>query len=854
MRIRFNKKLIARLSLVALICAVITGFFFHYSSTIKTTSNLVSHSQEEVEQLKKLFSVMQDCETGSRGFVITKDNRFLEPYIKAVDSLPKVLNRLNELFRDDPSQQKNSVSLSFFINKKLQTSRQSITTRREKDFNAAMELMAEGNGKRTMDTIRILVDKMIAHENKVLKQRKIDNQKQVFYNNTILLAIIVFFVIVLFLLTGKIVIYLKEKRTTERKLKESNDRFNFVSKATADAIWDCDLKTGKVLREDNFEILFGHKLKSLDPNVSYWEKFIHPEDKERVTDGIHKLKNSKETNWKDEYRFLKADGTYAYILDKALLIRDAAGVACRMIGSMRDITERKEAEIKIQQSEAKYRQIVETAQEGIWMVDKTYTTAFVNKKMCDMLGYSTEEFVGKKNTDFMDEEGVALVLQNRAKRFVGVDEHTEMKFITKTGASIWTSVAINTNIDSDGNLAGGMAMFTDITNRKKAEEQLKSSEEGLRLLIENLKDYAIYSIDTDGNILTWNNGAKKMKGYDASEVIGKHISIFYNEDDRRNNLAITHLKEAEQNGSLEIDGLHVRKDGSQFWANSVFTAIYKDSGKLYGFAKITRDVTDKKQSEQKLQELSEKLSLATSTSNIGIWELNLINNKATMDDTSWSLFGLTSHEPMEVEELMKNFIHPEDLPKMQQALADAISNKNNLNIEYRVVWLDHSIHYLVSSGTVQLDDSREVTGLLGTHLDLTERRKSEVQLIASERNLNAILKSTQGALYLLDLDFKLVLINESARNIIIGLTDEECKIGDVFINYFDRETNEGLKEAFLKVLQGNQLEVEREIPLKGKMVYLHSTYFPVKDEHGNITNICCSSKDITEKKNNGRNY
>src|SRR5205085_12336337 len=116
---------------------------------------------------------------------------------------------------------------------------------------------------------------------------------------------------------------------------------------------------------------------------------------------INKVVESGESRWQDEYRFRKSDGTYAFVLDKGIVIRDEKGKLSRMIGSMSDITEQKNAELQIQESEAKYRQIVETAQEGIWIVDQAYKTVFVNDKMCGMLEYSAEEIMSRNTTDFL---------------------------------------------------------------------------------------------------------------------------------------------------------------------------------------------------------------------------------------------------------------------------------------------------------------------------------------------------------------------------------------------------------------------------------------------------------------------
>ena len=137
--------------------------------------------------------------------------------------------------------------------------------------------------------------------------------------------------------------------------------------------------------------------------------------------------------------------------------------------------------------------------------------------------------------------------------------------------------------------------------------ELKKSEERFRLLINGVKDYAIYMIDVNGNIVSWNEGAKKIKGYGSDEVIGKHFSIFYTPEDLKQKAPDHNLKMASEKGNYESEGWRMKKNGSAFWADVIFTALYDDAGKLYGFSKITRDITERKKLEDSLKKSNEQL-------------------------------------------------------------------------------------------------------------------------------------------------------------------------------------------------------------------------------------------------------
>ena len=149
--------------------------------------------------------------------------------------------------------------------------------------------------------------------------------------------------------------------------------------------------------------------------------------------------------------------------------------------------------------------------------------------------------------------------------------------------------------------------------QKTTEEQLKKMEERFRLLVQNVKDYAIFFLDTAGNIQSWNEGAQRMIGFSKEEIIGKHLSVFYTPKDIEEGIPENNLKMALEKGHYETEGWRVRKDGSNFWAEALYTALYDDRGRLKGFSKIERDTTDIRNARLEL----EKKTKETGTFKLG---------------------------------------------------------------------------------------------------------------------------------------------------------------------------------------------------------------------------------------------
>ena len=178
--------------------------------------------------------------------------------------------------------------------------------------------------------------------------------------------------------------------------------------------------------------------------------------------------------------------------------------------------------------------------------------------------------------------------------------------VRKDGTRFWAFVIIDAIYDN-GELIGFAKITRDLTERRQAEEELRRSEELFRRLVEGVTDYAIYMLDPSGIVSNWNAGAQRIKGYGPDEIVGQHFSIFYTDEDRSRGEPARSLAIAEREGRFEAEAWRQRKDGTRFWANVVIDAIRDPSGRLIGFAKITRDITERREAQLALERTREAL-------------------------------------------------------------------------------------------------------------------------------------------------------------------------------------------------------------------------------------------------------
>jgi PAS domain S-box-containing protein len=254
-----------------------------------------------------------------------------------------------------------------------------------------------------------------------------------------------------------------------------------------------------------------------------------------------------------------------------------------------------------------YRLLVESVRDyAIFALNPGGYVRTWNEGAARLKGYTRAEILGRHFSAFYPPEDVAAGKPNRlletAARIGRVED--EGWRVRKDGSRFWANVVITALHDELGTLVGFAKVTRDLTERHRAEEALRASEERFRLLVESVKDYAIFMLDETGHIATWNAGAERIKGYRAGEIIGRHFSVFYPQDKIDEGFPQYELEVAAREGRFEDEGWRVRKDGSRFWANVVITALRDETGKLIGFAKVTRDLTQRRAGEEQARRLA----------------------------------------------------------------------------------------------------------------------------------------------------------------------------------------------------------------------------------------------------------
>jgi PAS domain S-box-containing protein len=302
-----------------------------------------------------------------------------------------------------------------------------------------------------------------------------------------------------------------------------------------------------------------------------------------------------------EQRLVRGDGSVIWGQIRLSVARDAAGEPRYGIAQLQDVTARHEALEALRRSDQQLRTLVETAHEGIWVLDADDCTSFVNDRLAEMLGYSVEEMLGRPVYDFLAEHGRTLARARLASRREGVSNSQELRFIRKDGGEVWVILSGSPLADDAGNYAGTLDMLVDITGRKRREQALRSSEERYRNIVETTTE-GVWMIDADHRTTYVNRRMAEMLGYTVEEMLGRPVADFA--PAARRSYLETALASRRAGVSDQREAAYLRKDGSEMWALISGSPLTDGNGGYGGALAMVSDITERKRMEDDLSRLA----------------------------------------------------------------------------------------------------------------------------------------------------------------------------------------------------------------------------------------------------------
>jgi len=337
--------------------------------------------------------------------------------------------------------------------------------------------------------------------------------------------------------------------------------------------------------------LFGYNPADFIADSQLWFNMVHPGDNDIVVDEQKRLEQGEQVS--SQFRVKRKDGTIGWVEKKTIPILDPAGHLIRADGIMRDITSVKAEKETLRLSEELYRQIVETAQKGIWTIDENEKTNFVNMKIADILGYSAEEMMGKELYDFMDAKGKEYAIACMERRRNGAKENLNIRYVKKSGEDVWTNISANPIFDKTGRYKGALAMVTDITQSKQDQDALQKSEANLRAIFDNT-DIAYVLFDEELNIVSFNTQAQKYSEERRNKTLRTGLAMKNYFPAERMAFMEEMLEKVIRDGSAEYELSYPTNDGTVEWYYIQWFVVKNSEQIPCGFVVANKNITGHK--------------------------------------------------------------------------------------------------------------------------------------------------------------------------------------------------------------------------------------------------------------------
>ncbi|MGK3963784.1 PAS domain-containing protein [Sorangium sp. So ce118] len=559
------------------------------------------------------------------------------------------------------------------------------------------------------------------------------------------------------------------RRKAQDLLRLSDQRFHLLAKATNDTLWDWDFGSGAIWWNENFERMFGYARYEIEPGVESWTNRIHPDDRERVSRGIHDVIDGAATTWSDEYRFRRADGEYAYIYDRGMVLRDATGKAVRMLGSMMDATEQRRQQILLAWQRKVLEKIVldQGIEETLDTLCRDAEEHSAGRRFSVLLASDDGRRLLHGAAPSMPEsynKAVHGILIGPRAGSCGTAAHRRAPVVVEDIATdpLWEDfrhLALPLGlracwstpiVSSKGEVLGTWAVYRSTPGaptpadeevvrvatrlaaiaieRARAERALRESREQLAKAQE-VAHLGSWSWDLVSGKLDWSEEQHRIHGVpieDGGVRPDVAMECVHPEDRQRTAAEIEAI--LRQRPSGEVTYRIVRPDGATRWIQARVEVARAPDGAPARVLGTCHDITEQRQAQRALQEKEERLRAALDASATGTFRWDPATNGLDWDENLDRLFGLPPGKTARHIDQFTSLVHPEDRERVLGALDRCVNEGADFDLEFRVVWPDGSVHWLLDRGRMLRDVEGRPLTMTGACTDVTVRMTAEVAL------------------------------------------------------------------------------------------------------------------------------
>jgi PAS domain S-box-containing protein len=691
---------------------------------LRRHSEMVTATYELQTQLSKLILLAVDAETGQRGFLLTGKEEYLAPYQNALSSVGDQLDRVSRLVDDDELQVVRMQQLRERLDDRLQILDKSIESRREIGFDLAHAIQVAGLGKPEMDSIRQLVDEMLSEEVQLLQRHSLNTSAT--YWTSLITGIIsglaALTAIASYLNFSRM--YLNDREVYVKDLAERSEQLRTTLASIGDAVITTDAE-GVITHMNAVaeELLKWPSADAIGHSIDATIRLCNEVTRDPTSNPAHAALTTGTVAPLDNQTVLvRSDSTECPIDGSAAPIRREDGTVIGSILVLRDITRRREQDLKLLLSEKTFRGTFDRAPIGIAHVATTGRFLRVNGKLCEMVGYTSDEMQTLRIQQITHPEDLAATNEfvDRLHDDSNSTASFEKRLVGKYGEVIWVNVTISLMRNRNNEPAYFVAMIEDIREWRAAEEMRIR----MAALVSSSND-AIIGKTFDGIVTSWNPAAEQLFGFTEAEMVGESIFKIVPEEDRNAEQEL--LNRLETGDTVDqYEALRVRKDGTQVEVALHLSPIKDPTGKRIGISTIARDTTERKKAEASLKESEARFrTLAENMSQLA-WMADG-DGKVYWYNKRWYDYTGTNFTIMN-QRGWKRVYHPDHYERVVAGMQHSWDTGAAWEDTFPVRSKDGTYRWFLSRALPIRNSEGEIETWFGSNTDITELKQYEASL------------------------------------------------------------------------------------------------------------------------------
>lgn len=656
-------------------------------------------------------------------------------------------------------------------------------------------------------------------------------------------------------ITGACVITrdITERKLADNQLRESLDRFNLIGKATNDSVWEWNFETGKMWANENHQLMYGLTLNDPVPSIDEWLVRIHPDERDKVRQSQAVALESDKNVFITEYRFRFANNEYRYIYDRCYIVRNELGQPIKMMGSMMDITDRIRAEEAIRVNEETQRLIMNSALDAIVCIDTNGNITIWTPQAEKIFGWKAEEVIGLSLSDTIIPPNFRSAHKNGLNNYLNTGQHKvlgkliEVSAINKSGVEFPVELSI-VHIRQGSN-EFFCAFIRDISQRKQAEQEIRSSNERFELIARTTND-AIWEWNLETGHLWGSDAHQKLYGLTTKDSVPDQSEWVKRIHPEERETVLNDLRKA-----IADPGTNVWITEYRFLSGSQYLAIYDrsyivrdGSGKAIRIMGAMMDITERKQAEEEL--IKSRTRFRNLVENIsGVYWVNDVTRRQTLyiSPSYEIIWGRSCEDLYNNPADFLNSIHPDDKESLISAY-ETIAQKRKLSIVYRIVRPDKLVRWIAAKINVVTDENGYDIEY-GYGDDITEQKRAEEEMMKSTERFNIVSKATSDIVWDWFMAENTFWWNDNYYSTIGVSRSPGITTIDEWYQRLHPEDYERVKKKFLAAIGGDQhfwTDEYRYRKNDGSYLNLYDRGYIIRNSSGIAIRMIGSMVDMTQ--------